>query len=124
MTGPTPERVADTAQTSTAFIGAYVPPPHVRETIQDCVRAAMQKVGETWNDVIAVACPVDVEAGHMTEDPNPHGTLEHGFFSSETPFTIWTRKRVYFPCHYDGGDWVHSVPRDPCGEFSPSQGGG
>ncbi|MCP9270475.1 hypothetical protein M5U04_20995 [Xenorhabdus sp. XENO-1] len=29
------------------------------------------------------------------------------------PFTVWTRERVYFPCCYDGSEWVGSVSRHP-----------
>ena len=30
-----------------------------------------------------------------------------------TAFTLWTEKRVYFPAHYDGFEWVESVSRNP-----------
>lgn len=29
------------------------------------------------------------------------------------PFTIWTRKHVYFPATYDGAEWCASVARNP-----------
>lgn len=33
------------------------------------------------------------------------------------PFTLWTKKRVYFPMEYDTmEDWVASIPRNPCNE--------
>jgi len=31
------------------------------------------------------------------------------------PFTLWTKKRVYFPVSYDGAECVGSVSRDPDG---------
>lgn len=39
------------------------------------------------------------------------------------PFTLWTRKRVYFPVMYDGEEWVGSVSRDPDGEATTHFGG-
>lgn len=40
-------------------------------------------------------------------------------------FTAWGRKRVYFPVYYDAGigQWVESVPRDPCEEASMVEAG-
>lgn len=47
-----------------------------------------------------------------------------GFGGSEGhPFTVWTKKRVYFPVVYDGSEWVESVPRDPNGEPTIHVGG-
>lgn len=40
------------------------------------------------------------------------------------PFTIWTEDRVYFPGNYDGSEWVASVPRHPCNEYTDHVGGG
>jgi len=40
------------------------------------------------------------------------------------PFTIWTRKTVYFPLCYDGAEWVGSVARHPDGVPTSHQGGG
>lgn len=40
------------------------------------------------------------------------------------PFTAWTTNYVYFPCCYDGAEWVGSVPRNPNGVASKHQGGG
>lgn len=28
-------------------------------------------------------------------------------------FTVWTVNRVYFPCVYDGLEFIESVPRNP-----------
>lgn len=39
------------------------------------------------------------------------------------PFTAWTSERVYFPCCYDGSEWVGSAPRNPCDEATGHQGG-
>lgn len=40
------------------------------------------------------------------------------------PFTAWGIKRVYFPAHYDGRQWVASVPRNPGEEVTNHVGGG
>jgi hypothetical protein len=34
----------------------------------------------------------------------------------DTPFTVWTKNRVYFPACYDGSSWVASVSRNPDGK--------
>ena len=39
------------------------------------------------------------------------------------PFTAWSERRVYFPCCYDGSEWVGSAPRNPCDEPTAHQGG-
>ena len=33
-------------------------------------------------------------------------------------FTVWTRDFVYFPCEYDGSEYVGSVPRNPIGGYT------
>ena len=38
---------------------------------------------------------------------------QNRFNDSELPFTLWTKKHVYFPAMYDGSVWVTSVPRNP-----------
>ena len=43
--------------------------------------------------------------------------------SNGKAFTLWTQRRVYFPVVYDGSEWVGSVPRHPCDEETPHQGG-
>lgn len=43
--------------------------------------------------------------------------FDAGYGSAEgKPFLLWTHKRVYFPCVYDGLEWVDSVPRNPINE--------
>jgi len=39
------------------------------------------------------------------------------------PFTLWTREFVYFPCCYDGAEWVGSVSRHPDGNATEHIGG-
>lgn len=65
----------------------------------------LENQGERWDDV--VFCTLK----------HPHKQFDAGYGSSEgTPFTLWTKKRVYFPVVYDGAEWVGSVPRHPCDE--------
>ena len=48
----------------------------------------------------------------------------NGFGAHEgIPFTMWTKKRVYFPVEYDGAEWVSSVSRNPDGEPTGHVGG-
>jgi hypothetical protein len=65
----------------------------------------LDDAGECWDDVISCTCTqleLDVE-------------FNNGFGTTEgIPFTVWTKKRVYFPVQYDGSEWIESVPRDPC----------
>ena len=40
------------------------------------------------------------------------------------PFTIWTKKNVFFPAVYDGAEWVACVSRNPDGVPTEHIGGG
>ena len=41
--------------------------------------------------------------------------FDDGFGSSEGAcFTAWGEKYVYFPCVYDGGEWVGYAPINVC----------
>lgn len=77
----------------------------------------MDRHGETWNDVVASAPPVNL----MDWDR----LFDDGYGCEEgEPFTLWTKSRVYFPACYDGAEWVASVPRDPNDEVTEHVGGG
>lgn len=39
-------------------------------------------------------------------------------------FVIITKNWVYFPCCYDGAEWVERVPRNPNDDFIPEHFGG
>ncbi|MDE1484730.1 hypothetical protein KKI95_18095 [Xenorhabdus bovienii] len=39
------------------------------------------------------------------------------------PFTVWSQQRIYFPCCYDGNEWVGSVSRHPDGNPTEHIGG-
>lgn len=70
--------------------------------------------GEVWEDV---------EANTMTEDEMAR-EFDSGFGIAEgVPFTIWTKKSVYFPICYDGSESVGRVSRNPDGKPTEHQGG-
>ena len=59
---------------------------------------------ETWTDV---------ECKTLTEEELDI-IFDCGYGTSEgVAFTLWTKKRVYFPTVYDGAEGVDSVPRNP-----------
>ena len=77
--------------------------------------AAFERHGETWADVVK----------HTMSDSELHREFDDGYGGEEgCAFTLWTRKRVYFPACYDGSEWVASVPRRPCKEATSHVGGG
>ena len=44
--------------------------------------------------------------------------FDDGFGGSEgKPFLAWSLKHVFFPCVYDGQEWVGKVPRHPQGKL-------
>ena len=59
---------------------------------------------ECWEDVLA--CTLSEEELDRPFDSG-YGVVEGA------PFTLWTGERVYFPCQYDGSEWVASVQRNP-----------
>ena len=75
---------------------------------------AMTEAGETWDDVLATTLD---DAGLDARFDASLGIFEGA------PFTLWTRRRVYFPVVYDGSEWVGSVARFPCDEASKHHGG-
>lgn len=75
----------------------------------------MEEQGEDWKDV--VSCTLTEPELDVEFYPGYGGT-------DGQPFTLWTTRRVYFPCCYDGAEWVSSVPRNPNGEVTEHIGGG
>lgn len=58
----------------------------------------------------------DVEANTLTDD-QLDAKFDHGYgVAKGSPFTLWTKNRVYFPVVYDGSEWVASVSRHPDGK--------
>ena len=84
------------------------------ETWKDSITRQMEKHGEVWGDMVATTLTPD----QLTK------RFYHGFGGHEgCPFTLWTRKRVYFPIVYDGAEWAGSAPRSPCDEAVEHMGG-
>ena len=77
-----------------------------RDCWKTMIENAMREHGETW---------ADVEANTLTEEEM--GEMFYaGYGATEgRPFTVWTKGHVYFPCTYDGMEWVGSVSRHPDG---------
>ena len=75
---------------------------------------AMESQGDSWDDV----------EGSTLTDGELDQEFNEGFGATEgVPFTLWTKKRVYFPWVYDGSEGVASVPRNPCNERTQHVGG-
>ena len=84
-------------------------------TWRQLITREMSNHGETWDDVV-----------HCTlSDAELNGPFDasYGVICGQ-PFTLWTKKRVYYPVDYDGSEWCESVPRDPCNEVKTHSGGG
>lgn len=84
---------------------------------------------ETWGEMILSEMSIhnetldDIISNTMTEDEMDK-LFDSGYGGSEgIPFTVWTKKRVYFPVVYDGAEWVGSVSRDPDGKATKHMGG-
>lgn len=75
----------------------------------------MKRHEESFDDVISCTLTEEELLEQFDED---YGSAEG------KPFTLWTEKRVYFPCCYDGSEWVDSVSREPNGEVTMHIGGG
>ena len=92
-----------------------------RKEIQD----AMDKNKDSFDNFVECCITDDVgskkEFGRYSNDGILTISLDwldiefyDGYGTSEgLPFVLWTEKYVYFPCVYDGSEWVESVPRSP-----------
>jgi len=77
----------------------------------------------TWRKLIVDEMEEHGESMRDIEDATLIGDEDLDVQTSMTPFTIWTHNRVYFPACYDSGEWVESVPRNPCDEKTEPVGG-
>jgi len=85
------------------------------ETWKEMLSDALEDNGESWDDV---------EANTMTEEEMAK-EFYSGFGAPEgCPFTVWTKRSVYFPVNYDGSESVGSVSRHPDGVPTLHIGGG
>lgn len=79
---------------------------------RDLIMVEMEKHKENWDDIVSTT---------MT---NGESSVEfNAYWEEGIPFTVWTKKRVYFPVCYDGSEWVGSVSRDPDGIPTTHMGG-
>lgn len=89
----------------------------------------MSERGESWDDVQHMVLKNKELYYDEGTDHRPPASLDAEFDSGYggadgCHFTLWTKRRVYFPVQYDGAEWVASVPRDPCNEATSHVGGG
>lgn len=78
---------------------------------KELISAELKKQHETWGDIISST---------LSEEELDFDLYERHLDS----FTLWSKKRVYFPIYYDGYYSVGSVSRKPDGKASGSFGGG
>lgn len=71
----------------------------------------------TWRKEIAKEmartgeCEADIVACTLSDD-EADTEFDAGFgWPNGIPFTVWTKRRVYFPVAYDGAEWCKSVSR-------------
>jgi hypothetical protein len=80
----------------------------MNRTLRVWIAKAMKRHGESFEDAVATA------------PPELEGWLDAEYRGE--PFTVWTARRVYFPCDYDGAYRVESVSRDPDGAATEPMG--
>lgn len=76
-------------------------------TWRELISEEFESSNDTWEDV--VACTLS-ETELDVEFYGDYGEL------NGKPFTLWTKKRVYFPITYVGLGHVRSAVRDPDGK--------
>lgn len=79
-------------------------------TWRKLIQREMAHHGETFDIVVDSVSAVDNWLD--IEFDNSYGIAQG------PAFTLWTEKRVYFPCDYDGSEFVFSVPRNPNNEIT------
>lgn len=85
-----------------------------KATWRDLITEAMKARGDSWSEV----------EGSTISEAELDVKFDDGFGGSEgIPFTVWTKKYVYFPAVYDGAEWAASVPRNPCDDKTKHVGG-
>lgn len=84
-------------------------------TWREAIIEAMKVRGENWTDV--EACTL-TDAQLDVEFDDGYGCV------NGKSFTLWTKRRVYFPVVYDGAEWCASVPRHPDGMEATRHAGG
>jgi len=79
------------------------------------IEIAMTPHKEVWDDIVSST----FKDGEENVEFNDGYGGEQGI-----PFTVWTKKRVFFPATYDGTEWCSSVSRNPDGITTGHVGGG
>lgn len=102
-------------------------------TWRTLISREMEIHGETWDDVESAALAPNVQpwwdddderVASKKEAANFDADFDAGFGGAEGCFfTLWTKRRVYFPVVYDGAEWCESVPRNPCDQATKHVGG-
>ena len=78
--------------------------PPVLTTWHVLIATELLVQGESWSDV----------ESHTLKDNELHQVFDAGYNGDPgADFTLWTRKRVYFPLANDGADRCGSVARHP-----------
>jgi len=77
-----------------------------KDTWRVLILDEMAKYNESFDDV--VLCTITDEELDISFD------AVYGHVQGK-PFTLWTKNKVYFPCTFDGSEFVGSVSRDPDG---------
>jgi len=77
-------------------------------TWRKLIATEMKKHGESQDDAQDWATNYKGEGGWLDAE------FDDGYGGPEgCHFTVWTKKRVYFPVVYNGGEWASSVSREP-----------
>jgi len=79
------------------------------------ISEAMEARGESWTDVEAMS----LLESQLDAEFNAGFGMREGL-----PFTVWTKKSVYFPIVYDGREWAGSVSRHPGNKMPTNHQGG
>lgn len=84
-------------------------------TWRQLISRELGRNGEQWTDVVSSTL---TEAELDVPFADGYGGEEG------VPFTLWTKKFVYFPACYDGSEWCTSVSRKPNKKPTRHVGGG
>lgn len=82
---------------------------------RDKITDEMRRHKDNWQNVVSMHPEEENWLDYLFDD-------DFGSIEGES-FTVWTKKRVYFPVTYDGSEWVGSVSRTPDGKSTEHIGG-
>ncbi len=81
---------------------------------KELISDALKETGDSWENVIDTTLTLEQLYGYFDDG---YGKVEG------TPFTLWTKTHVYFPCQHDGSEWVGAMARNPNNQPSRHVGG-